>query len=183
MRDSLGLWYIGGMDIKNNIILIGLPTSGKSTVGVILAKELGYDFIDGDLLMQGRAGMKLSGIMEERGIDGFLKFEEDIHLELDCERAVVAPGGSVIYGEKAMAHLKEIGTVVYLKMDYSILKRRLRNAKKRGVALRDGQSLRDLYEERIPLYEKYADIIMEERGRTLEDIVVALTAIIRGDND
>ncbi len=166
----------------DNLILIGMPTSGKSTVGIILAKALGYDFVDGDLVIQKTTGKKLSKLMEERGVDGFLALEEEITCGLSCRRSVIAPGGSVIYGEKAMEHLRGLGKIIYLKIDLDMLDERLHDAKNRGVALRDGQTIEQLYEERVPLYEKYADITVDERGHALEDMVVLIVSqLARGD--
>ncbi len=160
----------------DNLILIGMPTSGKSTVGIILAKALGYDFVDGDLVIQKTTGKKLSKLMEERGVDGFLALEEEILCGISCQHSVIAPGGSAIYGEKAMEHLRELGKIIYLKIDLDMLDERLHDAKNRGVALRDGQTIEQLYEERVPLYEKYADIIVDERGHALEDMVVLIVS-------
>lgn len=160
----------------DNLILIGMPTSGKSTVGVILAKALGYEFLDIDLLIQKKEGKKLSEIMAERGVDGFLALEEEVTCGLDCAHTVIAPGGSVVYGEKGMEHLRSLGRVIYLQMDLDMLEERLHDAKNRGVALRDGQTLEGLYEERVPLYENYADITVKERGHALEDMVVLIVS-------
>lgn len=154
--------------MKNNIVLIGMPGVGKSTLGVVLAKELGFEFVDADLLIQKREKRLLKEIIAEEGIDGFLKIENDVNATISVDKTVVATGGSVIYGNEAMEHLKEIGTVVYLKLDYDTLDSRLGSLKGRGVVLKDGQNLRSLYEERIPLYEKYADVIVDEGGLDLE---------------
>ncbi|WP_028235003.1 shikimate kinase [Pseudobutyrivibrio sp. MD2005] len=154
--------------MKNNIVLIGMPGVGKSTLGVVLAKELGFEFVDADLLIQKREKRLLKEIIAEEGIDGFLKIENDVNATISVDKTVVATGGSVIYGSEAMEHLKEIGTVVYLKLDYDTLDSRLGSLKGRGVVLKDGQNLRSLYEERIPLYEKYADVIVDEGGLDLE---------------
>lgn len=142
----------------NNIILIGMPGSGKSTIGVVLAKVLGYDFIDSDLLIQKETKRLLWQIMEEDGIDGFNEIEERVNSSIETTHSVIATGGSAVYGKKAMRHLGEIGTIVYLDVSYETLRNRLGDLKKRGVVLKPGQSLRDLYEERMMLYEKYADI-------------------------
>lgn len=160
----------------DNLILIGMPTSGKSTIGIILAKALGYDFLDGDILIQNQTGKKLSQLMSELGVDGFLKLEEEINCGIECEHTVIAPGGSVIYGEKAMEHLRQLGKVIYLEMTEDMVKERLSNhdVKKRGVALRNGQTVEELYRERVPLYEKYADITVSESGHFLEDMVVQI---------
>ena len=153
--------------MKSNITLVGMPASGKSTIGVLLAKRLGYSFVDVDIVIQEKTGQLLKEIIAERGTDGFLKVEEDINAELETERSVIAPGGSVIYGPKAMEHLHEISTVVYLKLSYEDVKQRLGDLKDRGVVLKDGMTLLDLYNERVPLYEKYADVTIDETGKAL----------------
>lgn len=154
---------------KKNIVLIGMPGVGKSTVGVILAKVLGYEFLDSDLLIQKKENRLLREIIEQDGQDGFLKIENRVNASIHTEKTVIATGGSVVYCEEAMEHLKEIGTVVYLKLDYNVLKNRLGSLKCRGVVLREGQTLKDLYDERIPLYEKYADITVDEEERDIEE--------------
>ncbi len=158
---------------KSNIVLIGMPAVGKSTIGVILAKIIGYQFVDTDLLIQADQGKRLSEIIAERGIDGFLEVENRVNASVDAKRSVIATGGSAVYGEEAMAHLKRIGIVVYLKADFETLSKRLRNIKQRGVTLREGQTLKDLYDERTALYEKYADLVVEEDGE-IEDTVTAV---------
>lgn len=157
--------------MKNNVILVGMPGVGKSTVGVILAKLLGYRFVDTDLVIQEKEGRLLRDIISSEGIDGFLKTEERICSKLSAKDSVIATGGSVIYGEKAMKHLSEIGTVVYLSLDYRKLKYRLGNIKNRGVVIRPGQRLKDLYDERTPLYERWADLIIDETGCNIEKTV------------
>lgn len=161
-----------------NIILIGMPGAGKSTLGVILAKILGYKFLDSDLVIQERQGMLLREIMEIHGTEGFKKIEEEINASLEVTHTVIATGGSVCYEPLAMEHFQKIGTVVYLKLPYSELKKRLGDMKARGVVLKEGQTLLSLCEERMPLYEKYADIILEEEG-SLEDTVEKLTNVIK----
>ncbi|MCD8083649.1 MAG: shikimate kinase [Clostridiales bacterium] len=163
---------------KANITLIGMPASGKSTVGVLLAKRLGYSFVDVDLVIQERTGLLLKEIIAERGMEGFLRVEEEINASIDVRRSVIAPGGSVIYGATAMKHLKEISTVVYLKLTFEEVERRLGDLTDRGVALRHGMSLRELYEERAPLYEKYADLTIEESGENPGRTVDRLRAIM-----
>ena len=138
----------------NNIILIGMPGVGKSSIGVILAKELGMQFMDSDLLIQEKERRLLREILDQVGVDGFLQIEEQVNSSIGAEKSVIATGGSAVYSEKAMRHLKEIGTVIYLKLEYEPLSRRLGNLHNRGVVLRDGQTLRDLFEERERLYEK-----------------------------
>lgn len=152
-----------------NIVLIGMPGSGKSTVGVVLAKVMGYQFLDSDLEIQRQEKMRLPQIMEEKGIEGFIEIESRVNAELEAEDTVIATGGSVIYTERAMSHLKEIGTVVYLQLSYEQLTKRLGDLKCRGVVLRDGQTLEDLYRERVPLYERYADITISEDGLSVEE--------------
>ena len=135
-----------------NIVLIGMPGVGKSTVGVILAKMIGYHFVDTDILIQEQENRLLCDIIESDGVEGFLKIENKINSNINITDSVIATGGSVIYGKEAMEHLGEIGTIIYLKLPYNILDERLENIKGRGVVLKDGQGLHDLYEERIPLY-------------------------------
>ena len=163
-----------------NIILIGMPTSGKSTVGVILAKILGMKFLDTDLLIQSRTGKKLSEIIESEGSDSFLRIEEEVCSSVDAENTVIATGGSVVYGQDAMRHLKENGKTVYLQISLEELKQRLRDAKARGVVLREGVSLDGLYAERTELYARYADLIVSEEGLTLEETVSAVKESLRG---
>ena len=155
----------------DNIILIGMPASGKSTVGVVLAKRLGYEFIDTDLLIQQQEQALLREIIAEKGEDGFLVIEDQVNADLEAERSVIAPGGSVVYCENAMKHYKEIGTVVYLQTSYQTIKERIGDPKKRGVVLREGQTLKDLYEERRVLFEKYADVTICEDGLTLSETI------------
>ena len=152
----------------NNITLIGMPGAGKSTIGVVLAKVLGYQFLDSDLLIQKQEKRRLSEIIEEEGYKGFKDVENRFNASIEAENTVIATGGSVVYCEEAMEHLKSIGTVVYLKLSLNALSKRLGNLKGRGVLLREGQTLTNLYEERTPLYEKYADIVIDEEGKDLE---------------
>ena len=151
-----------------NIVLIGMPGSGKSTVGVVLAKMMGFHFLDSDLVIQEKEGRLLSEIIEQEGRDGFIQVEDRINSGIFCDRTVIATGGSAVYGGGAMAHFKEIGTVVYLKISYEELENRLGDLKDRGVALKEGQMLKDLYEERIVLYERYADVIIDQNGKRIE---------------
>ena len=155
----------------NNIILIGMPAVGKSTVGVVVAKRLGYNFIDTDLLIQEETGKLLREIISEEGIEGFLKVEDDVNSRVNVSKTVISPGGSVVYCENAMKHYKEIGKILYLKVSYETISKRLKNAKKRGVVLREGQTLKDLYDERVELFEKYADITVLEDGFSLEETI------------
>ena len=157
-----------------NIALIGMPGAGKSTVGVVLAKRLGYRFQDSDLVIQDTYGRLLHELIEERGIEGFLEIEEWINSGLDCDRCVIATGGSAVYGQKAMRHLSEIAKVVYLKLPYGEIEERIGDLNARGVTVRPGQTLRDLYEERTPLYEKYADLTVECSGLSIREIVTRI---------
>lgn len=136
-----------------NIILIGMPGCGKSTVGVILAKIIGYSFLDSDLLIQEKDGRLLSEIISQEGLDGFNKIENKINASIDVSRSVIATGGSVIYGKEAMEHFKKIGIVVYIRLPYEEIANRLGDLTQRGVSIKEGQTLLDLYNERIPLYE------------------------------
>lgn len=165
--------------MKDNIILIGMPGAGKSTVGVVLAKALGYNFVDSDLVIQKETGKRLFEIIDEVGIDEFLNIENRINASLSVEKAVVATGGSVIYGEEAMEHLKSIGKVVYLKTDYESLEKRLGNLLKRGVAIRSGNTLLDLYNERVPLYEMYADITIDTKNKGIREVVEIISKTMR----
>lgn len=144
---------------------------GKSTVGVVVAKRLGYEFIDTDLLIQKREGMLLKEIIQERGNEGFLAIENQVNREVEAEHAVISPGGSVVYCEEAMRHFKEIGTVVYLRASFETIRKRIPSLARRGVIVPEGQTFRGLYEERVKLFEKYADIIVDEDGIYLENTI------------
>ena len=156
---------------KKNIVLIGMPGVGKSTVGVILAKLLGCKFIDTDLIIQDQEKKLLKDIIAENGVDGFIETENRIISKLDVNNSVIATGGSVVYGKDAMKNLARNSVIVYLKLDYNKLRYRLGNIKNRGVVIRRGQSLSGLYKERVPLYEKYADITIDENGCNVEKTV------------
>ena len=158
-----------------NIVLIGMPGVGKSTIGVILAKELGMDFVDADLVIQKQEKRRLSVIMKEEGIDGFLAIEEGVCRDLSrLSDTVIATGGSAVYGKEAMECLKRTGRMVYLKASYGVLEKRLRDLKGRGVVLKEGQTLAELYRERTALYERYADLTLSEDGLGLEETLEAL---------
>ena len=154
--------------MKENIVLIGMPGVGKSTIGVILAKELGFQFVDSDLLIQKQEKRLLKQIIEEEGIDGFIRIENQVNCSIAPQRAVVATGGSVVYGREAMEHFKKTGKIIYLKLSYESLKKRLGNLHGRGVIIREGQTLLDIYRERISLYEQYADFIIDEENKDIE---------------
>ncbi len=161
----------------NNIILIGMPGVGKSTIGVILAKVMNYDFIDSDLVIQNQTGKLLKELIEEHGIDGFNKIEDEINSSITPENhSVIATGGSAVYGSSAMAHFKDIGCIIYLKSSYEDIEERLGDLDERGVVHRPGQTLRDLYNERTALYEKYADITVEEEPGEfdIESVIAAI---------
>jgi len=160
-----------------NIVLIGMPACGKSVTGVVLAKILKMKFIDTDLLIQEEAGKGLQNIISEDGIDAFKALEEKVLKGLNAENAVISTGGSAIYYDEAMQHLKENGVVVYIKANLKTVKSRLRNIKTRGVAMGKGQTLDDLYKQRVPLYEKYADItVITNNKRNMEDTVADIMA-------
>ncbi|MBR5301845.1 MAG: shikimate kinase [Clostridia bacterium] len=159
-----------------------MPGCGKSTVGVLLAKALGMHFVDTDVVFQAREGRKLQRIIDEIGIDAFLKKEEEAILDFSCDHTVIATGGSVVYGERAMRHLHESGVVIYIRLPYAEIERRLSNLATRGVTLRDGQTLYDLYQERIPLYEMQADIVFDAAGFEIEKTVAAIARRIEALN-
>lgn len=171
------------MKQKTNIVLIGMPGVGKSTIGVILAKMLGYQFIDADLLIQKQEGKLLSEIIAEKGTDGFIQVENSVNASITADKTIIATGGSVVYGTEAMKHLSEIGTVVYLKVSYEVLEKRLADIKGRGVVLKKGQDLRSLFDERSRLYEKYAHIEVSEEGLDVEQTVEKLIEILKLQNN
>ena len=164
----------------DNITLIGMPGSGKSTVGVLLAKVLGFGFLDVDLLIQEREGKLLQEILDSQGTAAFLDIEEDVVRSLDCKRHVIAPGGSAVCREAAARHLKSLGTVVYLRVSLEELTRRIENMSSRGIASEPGQTLADILAFRAPLYEKYADLIFDcPDGQSLAETVQALCRRLR----
>ena len=162
-----------------NIVLIGMPASGKSTAGVLLAKAIGYGFIDTDLLIQNRERALLCDIIQAKGAEEFLRIEEQVNSELWAEHCVISTGGSVIYGEKAMLHLKELGTVVYLKLSEPALEKRLKNIFRRGVVMRTpGRRSHSCMPSASPLYEKYADVTIDCEGHTVEETVQAIAEAV-----
>ena len=169
-----------------NIVLIGMPGCGKSTVGVLLAKALGMRFLDTDVVFQAQQGRKLQEMINEIGIDAFLNMEEACVCGIECDHTVIATGGSVVYGKKAMRHLHHNGLIVYIQLPYKEIEKRLSNLATRGVTLREGQTLRNLYDERIPLYEAEADYTFEpEEGdvqETVLDLAQRLSARMEADN-
>ena len=164
---------------KDNIILIGMPGVGKSTVGVVLAKKLGYAFLDADLVIQSREGKLLHEIISECGVEGFWEVEESVGESIETDRTVIATGGSAVYGPKAMAHYKQIGTVIYLSLPLAGIRERLGDLDERGVTLREGQDLDGLYAERLPLYEKYADIMVACQGLEIREIVERIACLLQ----
>ncbi len=164
----------------NNIILIGMPGCGKSTVGVLLAKMAGLKFIDSDLLIQEREGKRLFEIINEKGNEEFLKIENEVNLAIDVSDTVIATGGSAVYCECAMEHLGRIGTVVYIKVPFCEIEKRIKNFSTRGIIIKSGSTLSDLYAERAPLYEKYADVTVEcESGDLAENARKIMAALSR----
>lgn len=152
-----------------------MPGAGKSTVGVVLAKKLGYVFMDSDLVIQSQEGKLLHEIISEKGVEGFWKVEEQVNAAIDTDRTVIATGGSVVYGPCAMEHLHDIGTVVYLKLSLKAIADRLGDLNERGVTLKEGQDLQGLYEERVPLYEKYADVTIDCENLQIREVVDAVS--------
>ncbi len=162
------------MEIKNNLALIGMPAVGKSTVGVLLAKKLGFAFLDTDILIQTKEKMTLAQIISEKGLERFLEIEESHLLSLDCSQHLIATGGSVIYKKKAMAHLAQTATIIYLYVDLDILANRLSDVIERGVAIDPGKGIDDLYKERTPLYDKFWDIKIDCGVKTPAQVVTAI---------
>lgn len=152
-----------------------MPGAGKSTVGVVLAKKLGYVFMDSDLVIQSKEGKLLHEIISEKGVEGFWKVEEQVNAAIDTDRTVIATGGSVVYGSRAMEHLHDIGMVVYLKLSLKAIADRLGDLNERGVTLKEGQDLQGLYEERVPLYEKYADVTIDCENLQIREVVDAVS--------
>ncbi len=159
-----------------------MPGAGKSTVGVLLAKALNYDFIDADLIIQQKINKKLYEIINEQGIDKFLEIEDATISDIVASRTVIATGGSAIYGENAMKHMKNNGIIVYLKLSCVEIINRISNIKTRGIAMKEGKTIFDIYDERVPLYEKYADVTIEAEGTTIEEVVSMIYEIICNKN-
>ncbi len=162
-----------------NIILIGMPGAGKSTIGVLLAKTMLMSFTDTDLLIQKKYSSSLCDIINSKGIEEFLKIENDVICEEDFENSIVATGGSAVYGDEAMKNLKENGIVVYLKLSPAELEKRINNIHTRGIAMKEGTTIEELYEERAALYEKYADITVECSALTPEQCVDEINRLIK----
>lgn len=163
----------------DNLILIGMPGSGKSTAGVVLARTLNYAFVDSDIVIQQTMNKRLSQLLDEYGTEGFRQLENRINASLDVHHTVIATGGSVIYGPEAMAHLKKIGTVIYLDLSYPAIENRLGDLHARGVTMKPGQTLHDLYNERTPLYQQYADITIHCDGLRLREVILQIQDILK----
>ena len=171
---SLCIYYNSTMD---NLILIGMPSAGKSTAGVLLAKRIGFGFVDCDLMIQGEEKHLLSDLIDAKGSEGYLEIENRVCSGLFVSRCVVATGGSVCYCEEAMEHLRSLGTIIYLEISAEEAERRLTNLKRRGVVMRSGiKTIKELHRERVPLYEKYADIVVDCNGLTIDETVETLAA-------
>lgn len=165
------------MKNMDNLILIGMPSAGKSTAGVLLAKKIGYGFVDCDLMIQGEEKALLSDLIDMNGPEGYLELENRVCSGIYVSRCVVATGGSVCYCEEAMEHLRSLGTIIYLDISAEEAERRLSNLKKRGVVMRSGiHTVKELHRERVPLYEKYADIVVDCNGLTIDETVETLAA-------
>jgi len=162
-----------------NVVLIGMPGAGKSTIGVILAKVLGFSFIDSDLLIQEQEGCLLKDIIKEKGIEGFQAIENQVNCEIDTVNTVIATGGSIIYCPEAMEHLRNIGIVVYIQLSYDTIHQRLGNIRQRGVVFREGQTLKSLYDERCPLYEKYAHLTVNGENLGVEEVMERIAQALK----
>ena len=166
-------------DNRDNVILIGMSGAGKSTLGVLLAKALGKNFFDTDLLIQQIEGKLLQQIIDTDGLGYFMQAEEAAVASLEPHGCVIATGGSVVYSPRAMEHLSAYGTVVYLQVDYEELAGRLSNIKTRGIVFKGSADLRAVYEERLPLYERYADLTVCCTGRGVEESVERILELLR----
>ncbi len=160
--------------MMKNIVLIGMPGAGKSTIGVILAKELKYHFIDSDLIIQEKEGRLLREIIASEGLERFIEIENQANLMIEAAESVIATGGSVIYGKEAMEHFREKDIIVYLKLSYESISERIGDPEKRGVVLKENQSLKDLYDERCPLYEKYAHITVDADAMGIGEVMLCI---------
>ncbi len=165
--------------MKRNIVLIGMPGSGKSTIGKLLAKKLNKTAIDGDVLIEKQEGMSLQEIINTKGNDYFTKLEDEVLSNLECDNYVISPGGSVCYYPNAMKHLAEIAEIVYLKVSFEELEKRINNLDSRGIVFKPNQSFKDLYNERTPLYEKYAGLIIDSTGLNPKETTKLLLELLQ----
>ena len=167
-------------DAKKNIVLIGMPGAGKSTLGVVLAKIMNYDFLDADLVIQQQCDRTLQRLIDSCGPEGFIEVENQILKGIECEGSVLATGGSAVYSDEAMKHLADIGTVVYLQIDFDTLQERLADFSERGVVMRNGEgmSLQDLYDERRPLYEQFAEVTVDVNDLTITEAAQKVAAAL-----
>ena len=161
---------------KTNVVLIGMPGAGKSTVGVVLAKRLGLDFLDTDVLIQARQGRRLQEIINTEGLAAFRQIEEAALLGLACRRTVIATGGSAVYSEAAMAALQAHGTIVFIDLSLEELQRRVRDMDTRGMVIDPGESFADLFARRLPLYRRWAELTVDGRGRSVEELATEISA-------
>ena len=167
------------MDVSNqNIVLIGMPGSGKSTIGVLVAKALGMDFLDVDLVIQQQEGKLLQELVDELGPQRFLDLEEDVVCALSCSGTVIAPGGSAVCRAGAARHLKQLGTMVYLHLPCEALIHRLSNMATRGIAMEPGQTLQDIYDYHTPIYQTWADVTVDAAGQALEETAAAVLSAL-----
>lgn len=162
----------------DNLVLIGMPGAGKSTVGVILAKRIGFDFIDTDLLIQSRQKCRLQEIIDREGLTKFRQIEEQTLLELNVKRAVVATGGSVVYSRRGVESIRRNSRLIYLRVPLPELQWRIADMGERGLVMAPGQSFADLFYERTPLYQEYADITVECRGLNAEQVAARIEALL-----
>lgn len=161
-----------------NIILIGMPACGKSTIGVVLAKTMGMRFLDTDLLIQEREGALLQDLINSKGNDYFKKVEEYVLRSINAENTIISTGGSAVYYPKAIEHFKKNGKIVYIKVSYDTIEKRLNNITTRGITMAPGETLKDLYDKRIPLYEANADFVIETDSLTVEEAIEKIVKII-----
>lgn len=165
--------------MQSNVVLIGMPGSGKSTCGVVAAKMLLKNFFDTDLLIQNLEGASLQSIINDKGTDYFESAEENSILSLDIQGTVIATGGSVIYSDKAMEHLKSLGKIIYLHLEYEQMCSRINNMSTRGILMKNGETLRDMYNERLPLYQKWADVTIDCNNGTVEQTANAIVSAVK----
>lgn len=161
----------------NNLILIGMPGSGKSTIGVLLAKALGRGFLDTDLVIQETYGCLLQDLINQRGLRGFLQAEEEVICSIRPKNCVIATGGSAVCSPRTMEYLRTLGRIIYLDVPLDEIERRVKNITTRGIVMETGESLRDVYRTREPLYRRYADCVCH--GESVEETVDAVLQIIK----